>query len=296
MEMDSQQLNPIIGKMRYNELREIVPDIAFPYAVVKGEVMSLYAYGSAGQRVSSDVDILISRDHLEEMGLILARHGFTSTAKNRREAVMALAFSHQIKPYTKRRAFLSVDLDINFDIFWGEYAGTRVDMDTFLCDVKPVEIYSVTVMTLPLDKTFVQLILHHYKEMNSLYLLAEHNYIRTNLFQDVYYLLKQNPEGCSPVAVSACCHRYGATPYAYYMVYYASLVFPDAMWAPYLEALHSAEGEALLDKYGLCEAEAKTWRIGFGKRLDAPSVLEYMRPDLTEADLAKIRQNRDVFG
>ena len=61
MEMDSQQLNPIIGKMRYNELSAILPDIAFPYAIVKGEVLSLYAYGDVGQRVSSDVDILVSQ-------------------------------------------------------------------------------------------------------------------------------------------------------------------------------------------------------------------------------------------
>ena len=153
MEMNSQQLNPIIGKMRYNEVSAILPDIAFPYAIVKGEVLSLYAYGDVGQRTSSDVDILVSRNHLEEMDQVLTQHGFSTTTRNRREAVMALAFSHQVKPYVKRRAFLSIDLDINFDIFWGEYTGPRVDMDDFISDAEPVEIYGVTVMTLPMDKT-----------------------------------------------------------------------------------------------------------------------------------------------
>ena len=296
MEMNSQQLNPIIGKMRYNEVSAILPDIAFPYAIVKGEVLSLYAYGDVGQRTSSDVDILVSRNHLEEMDQVLTQHGFSTTTRNRREAVMALAFSHQVKPYVTRRAFLSIDLDINFDIFWGEYTGPRVDMDDFISDAEPVEIYGVTVMTLPMDKTFVQLVLHHYKEMNSLYLLAEHNYIRRNLFQDLYFLVKRNPKTCSPAAVKEQCEKCGARPYAFYMVYYSSLVFPDAMWQPYIEILRSEEGEALLDWYGLSEQERKRWRVDFSARLDAPSVLEYIQQDLTKQDLEKIRRNREVFG
>ena len=296
MEMDPLQLNPIIGKMRYNELSAILPDVAFPYAVVKGEVLSLYAYGAVGQRTSSDVDILVSRSHLEEMDRVLIQHGFSTTTKNRREAVMALAFSHQVKPYVKRRAFLSIDLDINFDIFWGEYTGARVDMDDFLSDAQPVEIYGVKVMTLPMGKTFVQLVLHHYKEMNSLYLLAEHNYIRRSLFQDLYFLVKRNPQTCSPEAVMAQCEACGAMPYAYYMVYYSSLVFPDAVWQPYIEILRNEEGEALLDSYGLSEQERKRWRVDFSVRLDAPSVLEYIQQDLTQQDWDKIQRNREVFG
>ncbi|MFQ9800103.1 MAG: hypothetical protein ACLR23_15470 [Clostridia bacterium] len=73
---------------------------------------------------------------------------------------------------------------IHVGIFWGSTAGSpRVDMDDVtISDAEPVEIYGVTVMTLPMDKTFVQLVLHHYKDGGQLQLLAEHNYIRRNLF------------------------------------------------------------------------------------------------------------------
>lgn len=55
-----------------------------------------------------------------------------------------------------------------------------------------MEIYGVKVKTLPPIKAMIQLILHHYKDMNSLFLLATRKSIKYDILKDVYYLLKNN--------------------------------------------------------------------------------------------------------
>lgn len=83
---------------------------------------------------------------------------------------------------------------MNYDIFWGEYEGLHYSIEKFLGDPVEMDIYSVVVKTLPVEKAFIQLILHNYKEMNSLYHLSYHNCICTHIFMDIYDMLYNNRE------------------------------------------------------------------------------------------------------
>lgn len=92
----------------------------------------------------------------------------------------------------KKIGFIVSIVDINYDSFFGEYTGKRVDIDNFLSDTIEMEIYGVKVKTLSPLKAMVQLILHHYyKEMNSIYHLASHDNINYNMLKDVYYLCEK---------------------------------------------------------------------------------------------------------
>ena len=85
----------------------------------------------------------------------------------RQNRILCMAYSHQIPSYHKYIMGFHLNVDVNYDIFWGEYEGQRCSIEDFLSDTVDMEIYGVTVKTLPVKKAFVQLILHHYKEMNS---------------------------------------------------------------------------------------------------------------------------------
>ncbi len=265
-----------------------------PYALIKGEPLSIMAYERSGLRQYQDIDILVSRDNLEVVESILQKIGFCQCS-NRISRALPLLSSHQLQKYAIKVGNLPITIDINYDIFWGEYEEKRVDIEEFLSDTVDMEIYGVKVKTLPPLKTMVQLILHHYKDMNSIFLLATRNSIKYEMFKDVYYLLKNNFEEISIEKLYRISSEYEIIPYVFYVLYYTSQVFEDEILKKYIEAFRTPEGERLLNLYGLCEKERKEWKVDFNTRLEADNLLPLIEADLTDRDRRKIEINKKVF-
>ena len=51
---------------RYLQLKKILSDVTVPYAVIKGEPLSLLCYNKKSVRNSQDIDILIDRQHISK--------------------------------------------------------------------------------------------------------------------------------------------------------------------------------------------------------------------------------------
>ena len=292
-------LNLKICCAKYLSLAPFFEDLnlsEIPYANIKGEVLSLYAFGRYGQRSYGDIDILVSRKNLHKLENMLMQYGYTSTTKTRADRVLMISGSHQTAAWCKltSRKFKSV-VDMNFDLFWGEYTGRRVDIDQFLSDTIETEIYGVRVKTLSPLKAMVQLILHHYKEMNSVYLIAEHNCIKYSMFRDVYFLLKNNNDVISLDNLYALSLEYEIIPYVFYILYFTNEIFNDQELSQYIEAFRTPEGVSLLDFYGLAANERKLWKVNFQTRLESENLYELIKDDLTELDLAKLKRNKKIF-
>lgn len=263
------------------------------YSVVKGDALSKLAYGRVNQRFYNDVDVIVSRANLKELNYILFKCGYVQREHSREENILFLSASHQTLPYTCKHNYLTID--INFDILWGEYEGKRIDIEEFLSDTIEMEIYGVKVKTLPPLKAMIQLILHHYKDMNSLFLLATRKSIRYDMFKDVYYLLKNNLDAIPLDKLYAMSAEYEIIPYVFYILYYTGQVFDDDLLKQYIEAFRTPEGEALLNCYGLCEKERREWKCDFKTRLDSDNLYDLIKEDLTERDKEKIAINKRVF-
>ena len=263
------------------------------YSVVKGDALSKLAYGRVNQRFYNDVDVIVSRANLKELNYILFKCGYEQREHSREENILFLSASHQTLPYTCKHNYLTID--INFDILWGEYEGKRIDIEEFLSDTIEMEIYGVKVKTLPPLKAMIQLILHHYKDMNSLFLLATRKSIRYDMFKDVYYLLKNNLDAIPLDKLYAMSAEYEIIPYVFYVLYYTGQVFDDDLLKQYIEAFRTPEGEALLNCYGLCKKERREWKCDFKTRLDSDNLYELIKEDLTERDKEKIAINKRVF-
>lgn len=263
------------------------------YSVVKGDALSKLAYGRVNQRFYNDVDVIVSRANLKELNYILFKCGYEQREHSREENILFLSASHQTLPYTCKHNYLTID--INFDILWGEYEGKRIDIEEFLSDTIEMEIYGVKVKTLPPLKAMIQLILHHYKDMNSLFLLATRKSIRYDMFKDVYYLLKNNLDAIPLDKLYAMSAEYEIIPYVFYVLYYTGQVFDDDLLMQYIEAFRTPEGEALLNCYGLCKKERREWKCDFKTRLDSDNLYELIKEDLTERDKEKIAINKRVF-
>lgn len=297
------RLLSIISRVNYQELSvfwEVINEI--PYAVIKGEPLSLLAYNKFGFRGLGDVDILIDRKSIPKMKKILKACGFEAISRDEKKTnfsrVFCLASSHQMVPYVKElqsKKGCHVELDINFDLFWGEYSGKRIDVNQFLEDASEMEIYGHKLQTLPPIKALLQVCLHHYKEMNSIYHLVKHNTINLPMFQDVYYLIKNNLDTITVSTIYHLSNEYKITPYVFYVIYYTQLIFKDPCLNQFLEALKTEEGEKLLDYYGLTEQERKKWQTDFFTRLKTDKKLNLIKNNLTEADIHKLRINNKVF-
>ncbi|MCI8627822.1 MAG: nucleotidyltransferase family protein [Lachnospiraceae bacterium] len=289
------------GRQRYNGLIEDIGETLqiYPYALVKGDVLSNMAYGKSGVRKFSDIDILLPRQVIRQFESSLVAKGYKtgfSPLEYRNQRVLCLSASHQLMPYRKMIKGLNLEIDLNFDIFWGEYTGKRIDITDFLSDTIEIGIYGCRVRTLPPLKAMIQLILHHYKEMNSIYLLAIHNCMKHSMFRDIYYLWKNNKDAIALDKFYNMVSSYEIIPFAYYVLYFTNWIFKDSKLQKYVEALKTPEGVNLLDWYGLAENEKRPWKVDISTRLETENLYELIKDDLTEEDVEKLERNRRIFG
>lgn len=288
-------------KMMYNDLKPLWDALSdINYAVVKGEALSLQIYGTPNMRLSGDIDILIDKDSVrtvekELIGLGYAQ--FNSDGYNilRSKRILCLSHSHQIPSYHKDKFGFHFNVDINHDIFWGEYQGQRYSMEMFLSDVNTSQVFGVKIKTLPLEKAFVQLILHHYKEMNSIFLLSKCNSISSQKFKDILDIILLNNDKLTTDTINALCKKYLIGDIVYYMLYYTYCTFHDERLVPYITNLSCYHNTEIMDSYGLCAKERKKWRLSFEQRLDNDDIWTYMQNDLTDYDIMKIKRETTIF-
>ena len=291
----------ISRQILYKELQPLFEALSvLRYAVVKGEVLSNQIYGVPDRRRSGDIDILIDKKNIKYLEELLHKAGFLQilpddSVEVRRNRVFCLSYSHQIPSYYKDKLGFCLNVDVNYDIFWGEYDGDRCSIDDFLSDTIDMEIFGVKVKTLPKEKAFVHLVLHHYKEMNSLYHLSQHNPIRTDMFRDIYDMLVNNGDVLSREALMSLSEQYSIGKYMYYILYYTSQVFKCNDISQYVCALKRYEDIVLLNSYGLSLNEQKKWGISFCERLDNKNNSDYVKNSLNSVDIRKIEMNSQIF-
>lgn len=288
----------IYDGMQYIIAKNVINDLNLSgvgYVIVKGCPLAYYKTGKVETRLSNDIDILVSRQDIVKVEYILQTNDFRCVHKpNRAERVMLVSNSHQLPPYSKRMGRLYSQIDLNFDLFWGEYTGVRIDVSEFISDAVDMEIYGCQVKTLTPIKMLVQLILHHYKEMNSIYHLVGHLGVKSRYFEDVYMLCQRFQKEISVENLYRICDKYMILPFAFYLFYYTRQVYEDETLDKYLDALRTKAGENLLAYYGLAEEERKPWKIAFKDRLDT-DISALILDEMTERDKEKLERNRRLF-
>ena len=278
------------------DLFEKLSDI--PYAVIKGAVLSKEIYGSVAYRFSGDIDLLVSYRNLERVRKILADQGFVQgrvqnneiSLYTRAECVYQKTYSHQLASFIKKTGEPKcpfVNVDVNYDIFWGE-RDEQADMDAFLTNLRNIAIEGVEVRELAPEEEFISLCLHHYKDMNSVYLLSMGN-LRLSLLCDIYYYLKNVNLDMDLLLKKS--RMFGATEYMYYCMYYTSKIFGSKDLQNISVPFRSEKADRLLDQFGLTEQERRTWKEPFEERLLSNNFSVLYSAYLTDTDYRKIEMN-----
>ena len=289
----------ILCRLQYNFIKEVLAELEenkLNYVIVKGCPLAYYKTGNHGSRLSGDIDILLDRQDIKKASEILENNGFKNAYKpSRAERVLMVSNSHQILPFYKEIGKLSVEIDVNFDLFWGEYRGKRIPVAEFIEDSVCMEIFGRKIRTLSPLKMILQVILHHYKELNSLFYLTGRCGIKRRMFEDIYLLCKRYEFEISVDKLFAICNDYEIIPYAFYMFYYTKQVFGDDILDPYIDKFRTESGEELLNYYGLTKEERKIWKMDFMTRLDA-DVSKYIYQEMTERERSKLEFSKKLFG
>lgn len=287
-------------KERYKHAKllfEALKDI--PYAVIKGAVLSEQLYGSPFVRRSGDLDILLRRQDLRIAKKVLLEHGFVQGRVvgeriepfSRQELIFQASQSHQTAPFVKatgNKLCPFINYDLNTSVFWGEYEN-GCDMDWVLSETENTSLFGQFFRKLSPEMEFLALCMHHYKDMNSIYLLVTGG-LKLSLFCDIYFYLKNvslDTEKLHRLSI-----RLNAVPYVYYCLWYTNQVFDADFLLPLLTRFRSPEGEAQLYNYGLCGNERRKWEIGFLDRLFSTSFRENFYNRLDEKAKKKVRVNR----
>lgn len=300
--MSSMQSRQVLTKMRYSEVGKVLTQMSdIPYAIIKGEPLSILCHGNPGERESSDVDFLLRKKDLGRFEQILKSCGFcvreaANEAESRKQRIICLSGSHQIEPYMKTVFNIPVIFDINFEVYWGEFEGKRIPVEEFLAHTEMISVLGVMVNTLQPVYAFIQLILHHYKEMNSIYHLLTHKTIVKQKMNDIAMLFHKLDELNKLDELYHIAEEYELKQYIFYMLYYTDLSYPSALLKQWLEKYKSPEAEAILNRYGLSKTEYKTWSISFSERLNPELVYESVRKEMTEQDQQKYQRAVKIFG
>ena len=102
--MQWNDIRVLASAIQYNYLIPILErDFAKPYAIIKGEVLSVLAYGKEGCRHTGDIDVLINKKDTCFLADVLKRHGFSQRHLCREAEVMCALYSHQNPPFSKKR-------------------------------------------------------------------------------------------------------------------------------------------------------------------------------------------------
>lgn len=293
-------VNTAALKERYGSCEMFFKNASFPYAIVKGAVLSLAVCGDPARRVSGDIDILINRRDADSAKRLLLECGFIQgrvtengiVPFSRKEILYQTVTSHQTAPYVKKTdnpLCPYINVDINTDILWGE-SEQHSDMDEVLSHREKLSLFGEKIYKLTAETEFIALCLHHYKDMNSIYLLSQGS-LCLGLFCDIYFYIR-NAHPIADITLNIA-QKLNVGKFIYVCLAHTMDIFADDCLLPYLNRFESERDDTLLESFGLNDEERKTWDIPLIQRIFHPDLPKHLHPLLNEKDLEKIRINRE---
>lgn len=299
--MIENKVNVIKLDLRYKICEKVFQELIaneIPFAVIKGAVLSKSTYNNAYIRKSNDVDLLVQRESIDQVKKMFFEEGFIQgyvtpegiQDYTRNELLFYTLNTHQVAPFVKKLEKpinMYVKVDLNFNILWGEQKN-KADMNYVLKYSENSEICGVTVKKLMKEMEFISLCLHHYKDMNSIYLLAIKG-MKLSWFEDIYFYIKN--QSLNEDLLKYICEKLNVTSYIYYCIYYTNCIFNDIELQNLLEKLEKNASKSLLTSFGLGDDEIYHWKVDFGERLLNLDIGKYFKTILSKDEYNKILLN-----
>jgi len=298
-------LNRNSVNIRFDTCRDVFDQLKannIPYAVIKGVPLSKLIYNNPYIRRSGDIDLLINAKDCDNVKGIFHSSNFTQgritddglIPYTRSELLYHTTMTHQLAPFIKKTASPLcpyVNIDINTNIIWGE-SHEKIDMGFVLKHTEETEFNGIGFVKLSREMEFISLCLHHYKDMNSLYLLNKGS-LKLSLLCDIFFYIKNTELNLDVIHNIA--KKFNVQEYIYYCVYHTDIIFNDNKLKDVCTHLYTEKSEKIINRFGLCENEWHEWDIDFCERLFNTNIHEYFLHVLNQNDWKKIDINNSIM-
>lgn len=203
----------------------------FDYALLKGAFLSTNLY-EPGQRVSNDIDILISSKSISKLQKILTDNGFIQGKINgsgeiipatRKEVLEARLNYGETVPFIKYVENAPLEIDINFSLDFKASGNTAED---FIKDTVIAGFENVRFRTLSPVKFLLHLACHLYKEATTYEWVVSRRDLMLYKFCDIYmFICKYGTEEYLSDLVEQI-RNYGLEKECYYTFENSSIIYP----------------------------------------------------------------------
>lgn len=237
------------------ELVKVIEEIAdalneqnVSYAVLKGPIVTHYAYRNLGIRTSSDIDLLVHPGMitpvvkvLQELGHVQGKYDAASRSIvpiSRAQAVLWRTYTHQLWPFRKVLGWTFLErckVDINFSLEIGQQGSDKDLVEAMLSRRIPVQIGSAVAYSLCWEDFLLHLCLHVAKEAMSLWAAKSQIDLTLYKFCDVQYAAANLPVHWARVLEVTCERKLEKE--MYYALFHTELLFPGTISPEVLKAL-----------------------------------------------------------
>lgn len=183
-----------------------------------------------------------------------------------------------------------VEYDCNMDIFWGE-SQRHTDMNAFLTHTVECELFGIPIRKLTAEAELIALCMHHYKDLNSIYLLWTRGFDRCKLEEIAYYVINVS---LNLDRLKSLCQEFGVIDYVCWCIHYANLLLPDLRLRELEDNFITPRAQMLFGSFGLNDVERKQWPMSF-EVLCNGNTRDHMKDMLTEMDIKKIHINLQMM-
>ncbi|MBQ2775247.1 MAG: nucleotidyltransferase family protein [Clostridia bacterium] len=251
-------------------LSEIFVDADFPYALLKGALLSqIYPIGL---RTSNDFDILINQQDVQRITDLLIANGFKQgflrndnfTPATRSDIIFAKMNKGETVPFVKRIDLPHMpwlEVDVNFSLDFKAKQETDVVKDFLSRTEKSIKLKNGALPTLSHSDFLIHLCAHLYKEATTLHWVNVQRDLSLYKFSDIFLLLDLYLDESFVNDLVETIFKYDLKDECYYTFYYTRELFDisNPLLDTLIEQIKPEDEEVIKQVYD--PAQKKTYKF-----------------------------------
>ncbi|MGE5456533.1 MAG: nucleotidyltransferase family protein [Ignavibacteriales bacterium] len=237
----SQSLRLDLQKEYIKDISSKLCECNIKHVFLKGSVLSSTLY-PAGTRASNDIDILVSKDSIQEVKKALYELDFVQGKYNYKNDTVEEFDNHTIAQSIKDRGetapfikvinkvtIKTIDVDVNFSLDWNPNANNEI-VTSFLDEriLVPIDSNS-SIYSLKEEHLFIQLCIHLYKDSVLLDIVKKRKVLDLYKFVDLYLFIQKYFETINPEKIFEDSIKYNFDKQVFFALNYTAKIFPDIM-------------------------------------------------------------------